>query len=182
MFQYDSIPVTTYTKLRVPQGWHWTYNVCYRENAKSYKIDQVSHNQFHRTSSKIVARIHRIRNESKIEDVFGEYQLGCRRGKRNRDAIGMLRIMSETNLYIDEELYAWFKDWQKAFDRVNRKTWMQILKGNSIDWRERRLLRKLAWINVTTGPKEDKKCGDFKRRCTNMIYFIDFFQMVLRIP
>jgi hypothetical protein len=53
---------------------------------------------------------------------------------------------------------------------------MQILKGNSIDWRERRLLSKLAWISVTTGPREDKECGDFKRRCTNMIHFIDFFK------
>jgi hypothetical protein len=90
----------------VLHGCHRSYNVCFKENVKSYKIEQISHNQFNRTSSKIVARIHRRKTESKIEDVFGEYQLGCTRGKGNRDAIGMLRVMSERTLDIDEELYA----------------------------------------------------------------------------
>jgi hypothetical protein len=55
----------------------------------------------------------------------------------------MLRIISETNLVIDEELCACFIDWQKAFDRVNWTKLTQILKGIGIDWRERRLISKL---------------------------------------
>jgi hypothetical protein len=43
----------------------------------------------------------------------------------------------------DEELCAFFIDWQKAFDRVNWTKLMQILKGHGIDWRERRLISKL---------------------------------------
>jgi hypothetical protein len=39
-----------------------------------------------------------------------------RRGKGTRDAIGMLRIISEQTLDIDEELCACFIDWQKTFD------------------------------------------------------------------
>jgi hypothetical protein len=35
--------------------------------------------------------------------------------KGTRDAIGMLRIISEPTLGIDEELCACFIDWQKAF-------------------------------------------------------------------
>jgi hypothetical protein len=50
----------------------------------------------------------------------------------------MLRIISERDLDIDEELCACFIDWQKAFDRVNWTKLMQILKGIGIDWRERR--------------------------------------------
>jgi hypothetical protein len=72
--------------------------------------------------------------------VLGEDQFGFRRGKRTRDAIGMLRIISERTLVIDEELCACLIDWQKAFDRVK---FMQILKGIGIDWRERRLISKL---------------------------------------
>jgi hypothetical protein len=68
-------------------------------------MEKISHNQFHRTLNKIVARIHR-RTKSKIEDVSREYQLGCRRGKGNRGAIRMLSMMSERTLNIDEELYA----------------------------------------------------------------------------
>jgi hypothetical protein len=44
---------------------------------------------------KIVAKILRRRIEKKIEDVLGEDQFGFRRGKETRDAIQMLRIISE---------------------------------------------------------------------------------------
>jgi hypothetical protein len=94
-------------------------------------------------AAKIVARILRRRIERKIEDAVGEDQFGFRRGKGTRDAIGMLRIISELTLVIYEELYACFIDWQKAFDRVNWTKLMQILKGTGIDWRERRLISKL---------------------------------------
>jgi hypothetical protein len=46
-------------------------------------------------------------------------------------------------LGIDEELFACFVDWQKAFDRVNWIKLMQILKENGIDWYGRRLIGKL---------------------------------------
>ena len=54
-------------------------------------------------------------------------------GKGTRDAIGMLRIISERNLDTDEELCACFIDWQKAFDLVNWTKLIQILKGTGID-------------------------------------------------
>jgi hypothetical protein len=37
-------------------------------------------------------------------------------GKGTRDEIGMLRIISEQTLEIDEELCVCFIDWQKVFD------------------------------------------------------------------
>jgi hypothetical protein len=46
-------------------------------------------------AAKIVVRILRRGIERKTEDVLGEDQFGFRRGKGTRDAIGMLRIMSE---------------------------------------------------------------------------------------
>ena len=55
----------------------------------------------HRTISLIahtanaIAKILRRRIERKIEDAFGEDHFGFRRGKGTRDAIGMLRIISE---------------------------------------------------------------------------------------
>jgi hypothetical protein len=64
----------------------------------------------HRTMSLIahtakrVAEILRRRIKKKIEDVLGKDQFGFRRGKGTRDAIGMLRIISERTLEINEEL------------------------------------------------------------------------------
>jgi hypothetical protein len=45
----------------------------------------------------------------------------------------MLRIISEQTLDIDEEVSAFFIDWQKAFDHVNWTKLMQILKGIGIN-------------------------------------------------
>ena len=98
-------------------------------------MQRTSHNQPYRSHIKIVAKILRRRIEKKIEDVLGD-QFGFRRGKGTRDAIGMLRIISERTLEIDEELCICFIDWQKAFDRVNWTKFMQILKGIGIDWRK----------------------------------------------
>jgi retron-type reverse transcriptase len=75
-------------------------------------------------ASKIVARILRIRMERKIVYALGEDQFGFRRGKGTSDAIGMLRIISERTLSIDEELCACFIERQKAFDHVN---WTKLM-------------------------------------------------------
>jgi hypothetical protein len=94
-------------------------------------------------TTKILAKILRRRIEKKIEVVLGEDQFGFRRETGTRDAIGMLRIISERTLEIDENLCFCFIDWQKAFDRVNWTKLMQILNGTGIDWRERRLISHL---------------------------------------
>jgi retron-type reverse transcriptase len=65
--------------------------------------------------------------------VLGEDQFGFRRGKRTTNAIGMLRIISEQTLELDDEISVCFIDWQKAFDRVNWTKLMQILKETGID-------------------------------------------------
>ena len=46
----------------------------------------------------------------RIEDVLGEDQFGFRREKGTRNAIGMLRIISERTLEIDAELRVCFID------------------------------------------------------------------------
>jgi len=116
------------------------------------KKPQATKRSDHRTISliahtaKTVAKILRRRIEKKIEDVLGEDQFGFRRGKGTRNAIGMLRIISERTLKVDEELSVCFIDWQKAFDRVNWTKLVQILKETGIDWRERRLISNLYMV------------------------------------
>jgi hypothetical protein len=81
--------------------------------------------------------------EMKIEDVLGDDQFEIRRGKGARDAVGMLTIISERTLEIDEVFSVFFIDWQQAFDQVKLTKLMQILKGAGIDWGERILITKL---------------------------------------
>jgi len=82
-----------------------------------------------------------------VEDVLG-CQFGFRRGKGMRDAIWMLRRISECTLDIFGELCACFVDWPKAFDHVKWTKLMQILKETSIDWPEKRLIMNCTWVRV----------------------------------
>ena len=93
--------------------------------------------------AKIVARIINRRLQQKIEEVMGEDQFGFRKGRGTRDAIGMMRILSERILAANEEVCVSFIDWQKAFDRVNWTKLMDMLKEIGIDWRDRRLISNL---------------------------------------
>lgn len=112
-----------------------------KKNAKKcsdYRtISLISH------AAKIMTRILTKRIEKKIEEVLGDDQFGFRRGKGTRDAIGVLRIISERVFDVKEEVCACFIDWKKAFDRVNWEKLMMILKTIGIDWRDRRLIGNL---------------------------------------
>jgi hypothetical protein len=57
--------------------------------------------------------------------LLGEYQIGFRRVKGTIDAIGMVRIISERTVDIDEEFFTCFID-EQVFDRVNCKKIMSI--------------------------------------------------------
>lgn len=57
-------------------------------------------------TAKIVARVLRRRIESKTEDVRGEDHFGYRRRKGSRSAIGILRVILERILEMDDELCA----------------------------------------------------------------------------
>ena len=76
--------------------------------------------------ARIIAKILRRGIERKIEYVRGEDQFGFRRGKGARDAIGMMKIIAERTLELDEELCVCYIDWQKAFVLVNWTKLMQI--------------------------------------------------------
>jgi len=89
-----------------------------KKNQKATKCSDHRTNRLIAHTAKIEARILR-RIERNVEDVLGEDQFGFRREKGTGDAIGMLRIISERALNIDEELHACFIDKQKIFYHVN---------------------------------------------------------------
>jgi hypothetical protein len=70
-------------------------------------------------------------------------QFGFRTGKGTRNAIGILKIISEQTLDIDEELCVCFIDWKQAFDHLKWTKLIHILKKTDIKWHESRLINKL---------------------------------------
>ena len=88
-------------------------------------------------TAKILLRILNRRLRSKTEEELEEEQFGFRKGKGTRDAIG------ERYIEKDKDVYAVFVDLEKAFDRVDWKSCMGILKKFGVDRKERRLLSNL---------------------------------------
>ena len=76
---------------------------------------------------------------SKIE----EEQFGFRKGKGTRDAIGVIRTIWERYIETYKDVYVVFVDLEKAFDRVDWKKLMGILKKIGVVWKERILLSNL---------------------------------------
>ena len=117
--------------------------------------------------------------------MLGEDQFGFRRGKGTRDAIGMMRIIAERPLEVDEELCVCFIDWQRAFDRVKWTKLMQILKRKGIDWRERRLISKLYMdqrvkIRLDRGKTRSVKTGrGFRQGCCLSPILFNFYSEYL---
>jgi hypothetical protein len=88
-----------------------------------------------------------------------EDNFGFRRGKLTRDAIWMLRIISEGTLDIEEEMCRCFIDWQREFGRVKWTKLLHILKVTGVDWHGRKLITKLYMdqnmkLNWTKGRHE----------------------------
>ena len=93
-------------------------------------------------------RILMRRMERKASDCIGRTQFGFRKGCGTREAIGMLRIISERNIQHGIDTFVCFVDFEKAFDRVNWTTLMDTLRQIGIDWRDRRLIKNL-YMNQT---------------------------------
>ena len=78
-----------------------------------------------------------------MEEELEEEQFVFRKGKGTRDATGLIQTIGERYIEKDKDVYAIFVALEKAFDRVDWKKLMGILKKIGVDWKERRLLSNL---------------------------------------
>ena len=124
-------------------------------------------------TAKIILIILNRHLRSKIEDELEEEQFGFRKGKGTRAAIGLIRTIGER--YIVKDVYAVFVDLKKAFDRVDWKKLIEILKKTGVDWKERRLLSNLYMkqrIKVRIGEEilEGRETGRGTARMSSIDY------------
>jgi len=78
--------------------------------------------------------------ESKREEVIKEDHFGFWKCKCTRDAIGLMRIISERVLGVKKEMCVCFMDLQKAFDHVDWNKLLEMLRNIGVNWRESRLI------------------------------------------
>src|SRR6218665_4003161 len=96
-------------------------------------------------ASKVLLRVltKRLPAKAEADGCLGEDQFGFRKGRGTRDAIGALRMMAERTLENNQEVYICFVDYEKAFDRVDWKKLINVLKRMGVDWRDKRLIGNL---------------------------------------
>src|SRR6476619_7607413 len=97
-------------------------------------------------ASKILLKILTNSIEAEARDFIGRHQFGFRKGCGTRDAIGVMRMISERSLEFGNNVYVCFVDFKKAFDRVNWDNVMKVLQSIGADWRDRRMISELDMI------------------------------------
>ena len=93
--------------------------------------------------AKILLRTINRRLYARSNGNIREEQYGFRKGMGTRDAIGLLRVIGERYIEKGKKVYATFIDLEKAFDRVEWKMLMSIIKKHGVEWKERRLIKEL---------------------------------------
>jgi len=101
-------------------------------------------------ASKVIIGVVTQRIESKVKGYVGDDQFGFRKGMGTREGISVMRILSERSIEHNQDIYACFVDYEKAFDRVNWVKLMEILKDIGVDWRDRRLIATLYMGQTAT--------------------------------
>ena len=116
----------------------------------------------HRTISlmshitKILLKILMARMRNKITPEIAEEQCGFVKDKGTRNAIYMLRTLTERAMEIQRDLYLCFIDYTKAFDKLRHEEIMSILDSLNIDGKDLRIVRNIIILG-TNGGYENRK-------------------------
>ena len=107
--------------------------------------------ELHRTISlmshvtKILLRILMMRARCRIRPEIGKEQFGFVQDAGTRNAIFVLRMLSERAIEMQKDLYICFIDFTKAFDKLQHKNLFNLLEGLNLDGKDLRFLRNLYW-------------------------------------
>ena len=82
---------------------------------------------------------------AKVKAYIGRDQFGFMAGRGTRDAIALLRVISEKAIDHCKDV---FVDYEKAFDRVHWSKFMEVLVKIGADYRDREMIWNL-YMNQT---------------------------------
>ena len=89
---------------------------------------------------KVILRVIGRRIKRRIMENVDEKQYGFRKGKGTRNAIFVLRMITERAIEMQKDLYLCYIDFQKAFDTVKHERVMEMLQDIGIDGKEMRMI------------------------------------------
>lgn len=94
---------------------------------------------------KIFIRIIHTRIYQKCENQIDQSQFGFRKGVGTREALFTLNILTQRCKDMNQDLYACFINYRKAFDCVQHEKMINILKSTGIDKRDIQIIAELYW-------------------------------------
>ena len=97
----------------------------------------------HITKNILRAIMTRIRSRARPE--VGIKQCGFVEDAGTRNAIWMLRMLSERAIEIQRDVYLRFIDYTKAIDKVQHEEMLKVLHNLDIDRKNIRIIRNLYW-------------------------------------
>ena len=107
--------------------------------------------ELHRTISlmshiiKIILKVIMARARNKIRPEIADVQCGFVEDMGTRNAIWMVRMLTERAIEMQKDLYMCFIDYTKAFDKVQHEELLRLLQTLDIDGKDIRLIRNLYW-------------------------------------
>ena len=85
---------------------------------------------------KLILRITMMPVRNKLKPEIGKEQCGCMEDTGTRNAIFMLRMLSERAIEMQREVYVCFIDYTKAYDKVRHEDLMDILQDIDNDGKD----------------------------------------------
>ncbi len=101
-----------------------------------------------------------MRARSRIKPEIGQEQCGFVKDSGTRNAIFILRMLTERAIEMQKDLYICYIDYTKAFDKVRHEELMKILSELDIDGKDIRIVRNLYW-EQTAGIRIEGEISDF---------------------
>ena len=95
--------------------------------------------------TKIILKVilNRIKGKLKLE--IAEEQYGFMKGKGTRNAIFIMRMLTERAIEVQKEVHMCFIDYEKAFNKVKHSDLIEILQTVNLDGKDVRIINNLYW-------------------------------------
>ena len=95
--------------------------------------------------TKIILKVILNRIKRKLKPEIAEEQYGFMKGKGTRNAIFIMRMLTERAIEVQRDVYMCFLDYEKAFDKVRHTDMIEILQRLNLDGKDIRIITNLYW-------------------------------------